>query len=296
MKITNNFNLPEPIHRAVSRVYPPVDGRISVSHLIGPPLIRHLTKLYWDELEEDASDRLWALLGQGLHYVLEQHTRGDFLAEERLQAEILGITIAGRADLYWNKTVADYKVVSAFSFLLGPHVEWERQLNTYAFLYRHIGFQVNKLQVNAILRDWVRSKALREFNYPKIPFQQINVPVWSEEEAARYVIDRVRLHKMHPSDPCTDADRWRRETTYAVKKKGAKRALIGGVKSTLKEAEEFASGYCKKNKIDLSKVEIEERPGEFTRCKDFCVVRNFCDLNPYKNQIFSEEEEEGEAA
>jgi len=64
MKLTNKFNLPDPIVNAVqNQGYTPGSSDITVTQLIQPPLIRQLNKKHWDDIEEDASDRVWALFG-----------------------------------------------------------------------------------------------------------------------------------------------------------------------------------------------------------------------------------------
>ena len=66
MKITNKHNLDESIYNTLSRVYPPVPNRYSVTDLVNPPLMRYLREKHWNELEQDASDMLWMLLGKAL--------------------------------------------------------------------------------------------------------------------------------------------------------------------------------------------------------------------------------------
>jgi len=58
MRITNKYGLPEAIVNAVQQ-RKASDGRISVTSLIDSPQIRQLVLDHWDELEDDASDRLW---------------------------------------------------------------------------------------------------------------------------------------------------------------------------------------------------------------------------------------------
>jgi hypothetical protein len=61
---------------------------------------------------------------------------------------------------------------------------------------------------------------------------------------------------------------WEKATYYAIRKTGGKRATA--VCDTQEDAEkklaELGKGY-----------EVEVRPGERTRCANFCLVRDFCD-------------------
>jgi hypothetical protein len=60
---------------------------------------------------------------------------------------------------------------------------------------------------------------------------------------------------------------WEKATTYAVKK-------IGGIKArNVCATQEEAAGKIAEYGKDY---EIEVRPGERTRCANFCSVRDFC--------------------
>jgi len=272
MRINNKHNLPEALFNVINKTRKPMENRISVTELIDAPLIRKLKLLHWDNLEEDASERLWALLGQSVHYALEKGTPPDALAEERLEVKIGDITLSGQADLYQNGEISDWKTTSTYAFLLGMKESWTTQLNVYAYLYRSIGFEVTALKIHAILRDWIRSKALYDPDYPQIPFITVDVPVWSDEKVKKYIDERIGLHFHTPPEKCTDEERWMRKTTYAVMKKGGKRAKR--VLDSYEEAEAWM-GEAK----DLS---IEVRKGEDIRCTGYCLVRNVC---PYLKEV-----------
>ena len=140
------------------------------------------------------------------------------------------------------------------------------QLNVYAFLYRMTGFPVTSLKVHAILRDWVKGRSLREEDYPPIPFVTVNIPVWSDEEVQAYIGDRMVRHFDLPAERCTDEERWYKGTTFAVKKKGQKRARR--VLNTMQEAEAWIG--------EEKGLIIEERKGADVRCENYCLVRNVC--------------------
>src|ERR1041384_7121138 len=102
MKITNDNALPPPLVQAVSRHNHEVrPGTISVTSLILPPQIRALSIEYDSELSEDASDRLWALMGTLLHHALEKHAQGikNLTSEEELSIGVLGWQVVGHYDL-----------------------------------------------------------------------------------------------------------------------------------------------------------------------------------------------------
>lgn len=286
MQITNKFNLPETIYKAVSKVYAPNPDRLSVTDLIGPPLIRQLKIKHWDELQEDASDRLWALLGQSVHYILDSNADPNALTEEKLEHQYNGLTIVGKSDNYKDGVITDYKVTSVWSYLLGGHKDWETQLNCYAWLWGKHNFLVANLIVNAILRDWQRSK-LRDPDYPRIPFVCVGLPLWEFGFQEEYIKSRVELHKAEPLE-CTPEEKWEKPTTHAVMKKGRKSALrvLDSQDSALewinknglmrKEYEDESTEFICEPKPGIS---IAERPGEYTRCKSYCPVRSVCPFN-----------------
>jgi hypothetical protein len=72
--ITNNFGLPEPLIKAMEFDGHVTNGDISCSELISSPRIRLLKKKHKHEITEDASDRIWSLIGSSVHSILERAT------------------------------------------------------------------------------------------------------------------------------------------------------------------------------------------------------------------------------
>ena len=287
MKITNDHNLPAPMFRALSHDgYTPGSKPfdISVTSLIGAPKIFQLRKRHSEEITEDASDRVWTLLGQSVHKVLELAGGETELTERRLYMDLNGWTISGQTDLYETETgtISDFKVTSVFSFMLGSKFEWEAQLNLNAQLWREYGYSPNKLQIVAILRDWQASKAEFENDYPKCAVHIVDIPIWSPEECIHYATKRVVLHQaaakmLDDSIPeCSPEERWAKPDTFAIKKDGAKRAVK--VCSTMEEAQNLLPSYGAKHSI-------ETRPGGNIRCERFCSVAPFCH---YHKQTYNE--------
>jgi hypothetical protein len=117
MQITNLTRLPQPLVAAVSQKRRPCRGQISVTELISPPQLRALALEHWEEISEDASDRIWATMGQLMHKLLEEHGRGveRHLTEHTLSCEIEGVTVTGTFDLFREDGVlTDYKFVSVW--------------------------------------------------------------------------------------------------------------------------------------------------------------------------------------
>ena len=295
MHITNRANLPDAIVRAVTNDPYPYGktGDISVTRLIDAPQIRLLTRAHWAEIEEDASERIWALLGQAVHTILER-AETQALTEERLFAEIEGWSVSGQFDrLAYFPTqglLQDYKVTSAWSVLDGPKPEWVRQLNALRYLATKHGYPVSRLRVVAILRDWSRGKAQAGGNYPAAQVATLEIPVWPMHETDAYLRERVHLHQLaelqqergEPVPACTPEERWEKPATFAVRKSGRKTAVR--VLDTEAEAQNLAG--------TLSGGYVETRPGESVRCADYCAVRRFCAQRARPQLQTSEDQEQ----
>jgi len=168
MKLTNNYNLPEPLYKAIANDTYERRGWISTTQLIAAPQIRYLRKKHWKDIEEDAIDLVWALFGQATHSIIERASEGNdnYEAEVKLEMEVLGKVLSGTADLYdkKNKTLYDFKVTSVWALTLNDdHWEWEAQTNAYAHMLRAIGKPVEKISIVAILKDWKQSEADKNY-------------------------------------------------------------------------------------------------------------------------------------
>lgn len=273
---TNRYGVDEAIARAVMGMdedYKRV-GDISVTTLIRPPQMVALEHQHRDEIEEDVSDGLWRLLGKAVHQVLGAARLENALQEERLTYEVGGWVVSGQPDLWVEPyTLKDYKITSVWSFLLGDKPDWEAQLNFYAILYERNGFAVEQAWIAAILRDWSFGRYQEGGNYPPSPFMSVNVPLWPSPIAEQQLRNTVALHKQAREEgsfpPCTDEDRWAKPDVWAVKKRGNKRAMSGGVHTDAASAEAFASRQT-------VPVEIEHRPGGNTRCESYCRAAPWC--------------------
>lgn len=270
MRLTNRTGLPAAIVDAVRNdPYGRGDADISVTQLIAPPRKVALEAAHADELIEDASERIWSLLGQSIHTILERANRTG-IAERRLSMAVEGWVISGGMDLYDEDGVlVDYKTTSAWSCKKGPKSEWTEQLNVYSEILRANGYPVKGLRVVAILRDWSTLEAARDANYPQTQVIQFDIELWAPERAAKYVRERVILHKQSRMTlpECSDAERWAKPPTFALMKEGRKHA----VKLYDKEADALAHAS-----VDPKLLRVEVRPGESTRCRFYCGAAPFC--------------------
>ena len=271
MHLTNHHNIPQPLcDVAQAGLDKPKDNLFRVTSLVGPPLARYLTMKHWDELEEDVSEKLYAILGSGVHSLLEQANSRNAIVEKRHNMLIDGVRITGQSDSYFNNIIEDWKVTSVYSFIYGVKPEWEKQLNCYATLWEKNGYVVNGLSVHAILRDWMKSKSY-DSNYPDIPFISYKIKLWDQKKRIAYLEERLKAHKTSPVE-CTEEEKWARPTTYAIMKKARKSALR--VLESAEKAEEYLEKFIKKE--DQKKCSIVERKGVNVRCQEYCTVRKFC--------------------
>lgn len=272
MNISNNFNLPEPIVQAVTNDPYKRVGHISVTSLIKSPRQLGLERRHHEEITEDASDRIWMLLGSSIHAILERAAISNSLTEERLLYSLHGWDISGQPDLLDHEhTLTDYKVTSTYAVQDGAKSDWVNQIQLYCCLYRHNGFEVKRGQIVCLFRDWSRARAGREPDYPQSPVLVIDIPLWSPEEQEVFLGERVRLHQQAEklSDEelpfCMDEETWKRPDSWAVKKPGNKRATRVFDNSTAANAMGVATGY-----------EVEFRAGVSVRCQSYCAAAPFC--------------------
>ena len=138
MQITNNHNLPESfVNFARNDKYSKGKSDISVTTLIDSPRVRLLREANSAELTSDAADMIWPLFGTAVHHILESSKNDEGVTlEERLYADVNGWVLSGAVDHQKTdgKTISitDYKVTSVWSVIYGK-IEWEQQLNCYAF-------------------------------------------------------------------------------------------------------------------------------------------------------------------
>lgn len=281
MKVTNNFGYPEPIYNAiVDTLRPPVEKVLHVTELLQPPQITALTHHHWDELVVDASEMAKSFLGISMHKVLQNAEAGEAQQEHTITMKVLGYEVTGTSDLWINKWIKDYKFTSAWTFVFNPggREEWYWQGNCYAELARQEGKEVLGIEIIPWLYDWSAYNAKRDKDYPQNDILSFEMELVPREEIQKWIKTRVRLHKKAIEKgvwpKCTKDDKWQRDSMWAVRKEGGKRAIKNGLFDDQEGAQlklkEMGSGY-----------EIEHRPAARIRCERFCNVRGIC---PQKQQ------------
>lgn len=299
MRVTNRLGLPEAFVRAVENDSYTNHGTLSVTTLIRPPQMVRLSQRHGDEIVEDAADRVWTILGQAGHSVLERTYQDGDIVERRLFMEVDGVKISGQLDrLTKDGVLVDWKFTSVYSVMdckkNGVKSDWEQQLNMLAALVReenkkytqpfsverdHIKYwnhaelcfpSPKALRIVAVCRDWRQSEADRNSDYPE-KVEVLKVPLWDHDKAMAFIRERIRLHTMDNPPPCTDAERWATPEKWAVMEKSKKRAL------RLLDSKELAEQWCIDNGKEIGKqFYLEYRQPSYTRCERFCPVSKFC--------------------
>jgi hypothetical protein len=235
------------------------------------------------ELEEEkASGYLKKVVVDKLGGTVED----NIIREMNWTMEVLGWTISGTLDIYNKETgyIEDYKMTSATAFMY-PEMKksWNAQMNCYAAILRANGYEVKGARIHAFFKDWSKMKVVQNRDYPKTPYMPIEIQMLENEKVVKYMEGRVDLHqRMRAGEdiPCTTKDRWATVDTYAIMKKGNKKA------TRVLDSMALAEQEIEKIKLKTAgEFSVEVRPGQSKRCEEYCPVKNICEQ--YKNEIKS---------
>jgi hypothetical protein len=243
-----------------------------------------LRKRHADEIEEDASDRIWSLIGQSAHEICNRANKTE-LTEKRFFAKFGDYTVSAQIDSLdlLGGVLSDYKVTTQYKAKPNetPDADYTAQLNIQAEILRMNGHTVNELRIIAILRDWSKNKARLDPSLPQANVAVLNIPLWTREQTQSFIAFRIAEHVAADSElpECSSEERWAKPDMYAVVK--GKRAINGGVQFSLEAAEKI----CAQN----PGTRVEYRKGESMRCELYCNVSEFC--TQYKKTVTKSEEQ-----
>jgi hypothetical protein len=359
--LTNKKNLNEAILRAVQKDWYSGTGEkrdYSVTQLLSPPKIIQLMRRHKNEIDEDVSERVFALMGSAMHAILERANEhdGEFILMSRLRsfldwskdnenscsddeinakfmefmvaqdslsiAELVrliksdryliekrfhyttksGKIVTGGIDLYdkQERTLHDYKFSSVWTWIYrnrpGSRIEeYTQQLNMYRLFMENMNIPVDKLRINLLFRDYSKSKAKQDYNYPD-PIETIEIPMLGLDVVEQMIENKIAEIEKYNNvldngiPPCNSHERWQGQDTWAVRKKANKTASkvefsYSGAKKWLEEeiaklaekdiAKGIDSGIAMQRASDL--FVIEKRESQPVRCVDYCPVNKFCD-------------------
>lgn len=302
MKLTNKLGLPQTFMNITEKKkYTTTFNRFSVTTLIGPPKPNILKQEHWDELEGDVSDRILAMLGSGMHLLLEQGQDKLNKVELKLEVPYAEYTISGIIDLMTYRAdiegwdLYDYKVTSAYSAMQEKE-DWEIQVNLYRWMAERMGYRVGDLGIIIVCRDWTAWRSKTEENYPKTPVLKIPINKWSDEVVLEYLNERLSVHAgartNHVMDgtltDCTPVERWERAKSYAISLSGGRSVYRRF--STFNEAIAFVSSY--RTAGGKKDVTINYIPPKNIKCEQYCDVSKFCKqwdeiAKDYKEKTFT---------
>jgi hypothetical protein len=296
-QFTNNYNLPDIIVKVITKDRYTVEGEepsdFSASSLIAPTQQTVLLKRHSsDHIIRDVVDEVWKFFGSITHQVLEdaynEHLKveGD-LVEVRLYIDVEGKVVSGKNDQYSGKKITDYKTTKAYKIMKGDFSDWEKQLNIYAEILEQNGYEVEEVEILAMVSDWKKGEVYKK-NYPPTPFLTIPIELWPKEKRMEYIKDRVvrskicqKLTDEEIADqyPCSEHEMWQSLKDYAIWKDGGKKALKC-----------FDNAIDANNHMDEKQLgpeyKIIRRMTERRRCIDFCDIAHKCIQN---KKLYAEE-------
>lgn len=273
MEWTNTHQLPDRVIKVLKGKYKdkkPELNRISVTDLSDEPLIRKLYLAHFDSIVRDYSELLTMIQGTALHDRYERFAAKGADIEHKLEDAVSDIIVVGMADSYLDGVIMDIKQTGCY----GPKYripKWTAQLNTYAWQRRMREEPVNKLVIDVWYRDWKLGNVFWK-DYPQIPFETIELELWSFERQDDYVRRNVQKHKHYPTFatpeqyefPCSNKQRGIRYEAYKGKNKTPTK-----VEDTEEELQKWID-----NSYNSSIFTI--RKSEPVFCRSYCKSRSVC--------------------
>jgi hypothetical protein len=274
MKLTNKSGLPDVLVKAIKNDnYTKGESDFSVTELLQPPRLRALKTRHFHEIEEDAEDKLYSLYGQLVHLLIERAAHEGEIAEKRFFAKFgNGVTVSAQVDSLsiTSGVLTDWKFVTAWKFKGGRAADelWTAQLNMQLEILRQNGHDAKAIQIVGLIRDFSKPEARRNESYPQSPVVVAPIEMWEREKTQEFINERIKMHTASALSlpECSKEDRWATDDTYALMKKGQKRA----VKLFTDKAEAEAAAQ------NLAQHFVEFREGEPKRCAMYCPVNKFC--------------------
>lgn len=194
-------------------------------------------------------DQLFAIHGSAVHTINEGHTEGNMLSEERIHDDITSgkFDLYGQIIDLSDKTLGDYKVTSSYKLMraLGYYkvdvptgevyksglrkgamktrkewridgvrhlLDWAVQINYYRMLLESKGFEVGRMKIQAMCRDYsLRIASERNIRKPvyvihinKISDHWIKIYMTRKAKLLREALQQCTLPKI-----CTVKERWK---------------------------------------------------------------------------------------
>ena len=289
MKITNKLNLPSQLVQLVDNNYKPTPKQYSCTTILKPTRQIILERRYTNEIEQDVSDMCWMIFGIAVHSVIEnsKESEGQF-KEEKLKVdlgkyweELKGYYLSGRSDMIdlIEKKIIDWKTCSAWKVIYKDFEDWKKEMLIYAWAVKDMGFDIDKSEAIAFIKDHNKTKSKIDSSYP-------NLPIWVEkfkfsekefESIKEFIYNKfieLKNNENVEDDKlplCTDEERWKDKTKYAVKKIKNKTA------TKLHDSYEEAKEHLNNLEKEFPNIyEIEVREGTDKKCLEYCSCCKYC--------------------
>ena len=142
-----------------------------------------------------------------------------------------------------NGIVEDYKTASIWKVIYQSFDDYKKQGLIYLWLLKSEKLPAKKMKFYSLLKDYSKSKARFDANYPKSPVHVYEyIPSDSDlKEIDDFIRSKVAMLKKYINvadddiPPCTAEERWASDNKYAVMKTGRKSAVK--VRDSKQEAE-----------------------------------------------------------
>ena len=286
--ITNKFNLPQPLVDAVTREYEYKEKQYSVTSLLKGTREAILLRRHHKEIDQDVSDMIWLIFGTAVHSILENTKESFFeIKENKLIVDLPnGYKISGQFDLYNFELakITDWKTAAVWKVIFNDWDDYKKQTLLYCWMQEQKGLPAREGEIVALLKDWSKTKAKFDKNYPQHPVHKEswlftdedleNIYKWLLEKFAE--IERCEQLPDHELPLCSAEERWAEAPKFAVMKQGNKRAIKNY--ETREEAEQRVQ------ELGLNYY-VEERKGVDKKCSEYCSCCEFCD---YYKQNYKE--------
>lgn len=287
--ITNKLNLPQPFVDAATNDHKYKPHRYSVTEVLGGTCEAILKRRHSGEGEEDVASRVWAILGSAAHKILQEAKGTDSqLQEQWFKVNVGDYELSGIFDLYdaVKKTVTDWKVTGTIKWQKQEFDDYRMQVLIYCWMLRQKGYEADNGEVIMILRDWSKSKARFDKEYPQLQVQKVSWKFTDNdfEEVKQYIFNWfanvAEQEKLRDSDltPCSPKNRWHRDDKWAVVKDGVKRAT-----RVLDNPNEAAVMCDRLSEKTGKPYHVEYRKGEDVKCEMYCSVAFACPF--FQNQL-----------
>lgn len=293
MLFTNKFNFPEQIVywlQTDDYDHSKSPNTVSATTLMKPVQAVEIEQRFKDKIVTDVSDLVTSRYGTAIHDSFEKANPPNTIQEVRFYRDFEEFTISGKVDMIRDMDkdvhrITDLKSTSVWTYTKGSRKEdYSLQMSIYKWLCKK-GYYIDNLEkklsrlpiaetadIFYVFTDWSKAEARNKGNsYPQSRVATMTVELLSDEEIEKWISNRLELIRDARKQPlnklpkCTKEELWQSDTTWAVKKKGGKRATA--VAGSSQEAYAIAS-----KKPDYI---VEKRDGEARRC-DYCLAKPFC--------------------